>query len=99
MYFVHPSNMNKPREEDDCEWGSIVFQKYPYPMLKEAARPNDTRQIGAHEDEEGGDDGKVERSIISQTLQDLDSLLKIDASNIKSKNVARKPGDPTKPVA
>jgi hypothetical protein len=91
--------MNKPREKDDCEWGSVVLQKYPYPMLKEAARPNDTRQIGAHEDEESGDDGKVERSIISQTLQDLDSLLKIDESNIKSKDVTRKPGDPTKPVA
>lgn len=97
--FLHPSNVNKTREKDDCKWSAVVLQEYAYPVLKEATRSKNTTQIGTHENEESGDNGKVERSTISQPLQDLNALLKINESDIESKDVARKPGDPSKPIA
>lgn len=97
--LCHPPYVHETGEEDEGERGAIVLEEDTNRVSEEAAGAEFAAEVGDHEDEEGGDDGEVEGSIVAKPLEDLDALLEVDEGNVEAEDVAGKAGDPAEPVA
>lgn len=94
----HAAYVDEAGEEDEGQGRAIVFEKDTQWMAKEAAGAELTAGIGDHEDQEGGNDGEIKLGAISQTLEDLNTLLEVDEGDVKAKDVAGEASDPTEPI-
>lgn len=96
---LHPANVYEPREEDEGERGAVVLEEDAHVVVEEAAATEAGADVRDHEDEQRGDDRKVEWLGITQTLEDLDAFLEVDEGDVEAEDVAGEAGHVAQPVA
>lgn len=75
MDILHTTNMNKSSEENECERGAIVLEKDTDGVSEQTAGAQNAAKIGDHEQQQGCDDGQIERAAIAKAFEYLNALL------------------------
>lgn len=86
----HMTNVNKSSEEDNGQRGAIILKELPNKPLEKVAVTQLPTDPCTHQDKECNHDAQVSRCFSHRAPlsgEDLNTLLKIDASNVKPKDV------------
>ena len=85
--------MDEAGEENEGKRSAIVLEEHAKSVREETAPAELAAEVGDHEDEQSSYDGEVEGLAAAETLENLDSLLKIDKGDVEAEDVAGEAGD------
>ena len=91
IHIPHMTNVHEASEKDNCQRSAVVFQKFTNISFEEIAVAQFPADPCAHENKKCHHNGKIGGCISylsPLSSQNLNTLLKVDTSDIKAEDVA-----------